>query len=91
MKSNTQSVKQLVGILNAAGARAQTSRTAQEGALKHIEREILDHAHRGHTQFISKTCLCDLSLNALREHGYVAELCENDIDEQVIGTFISWK
>lgn len=91
MKSKIQSVSPTLGVVNADEARKLTANTIQDVLIKKIEREIIDHASRGHKHFMSSTILTDSSLQFLHDHGYVAEPCHDDNLGFVIGTFVSWE
>ena len=91
MKLQIQSVSPTLGVINADEARKLTSITIQDVLIKKIEREIIDHAYRGHKHFMSSTVLTDGGLQFLRDHGYVVEMCYDDNHDCLIGTLVSWE
>lgn len=91
MNLKIQSVSPTLGMVNADEARKLTSVTIQDALIKKIEREIIDHASRGHKHFMSTIVLADSGLQFLHDHGYVAETCYDDTRGFILGTFVSWQ
>jgi hypothetical protein len=91
MKLQIQSVSPTLGVINADEARKRTLITIQDVLIKKIEREIIDHASRGHKHFMSSTVLSDSGLQFLQDHGYVVETCYDDNHDCLLGTFVSWE
>jgi hypothetical protein len=84
-------VSPTLGVINADEARKRTLITIQDVLIKKIEREIIDHASRGHKHFMSSTVLSDSGLQFLQDHGYVVETCYDDNHDCLLGTFVSWE